>query len=134
MILNRLARAFQTAISVVTHDEKIIPTFKTHLPYPRRQDLQRGRRRTSLMNITFLGAAREVTGSSYRAAADGVRVLVDCDIMLITGFQATSTFGRRLVDGAKHVRLRANAFAANLQTQFGWDAMAPEPGFSIELD
>jgi putative ABC transport system ATP-binding protein len=27
-ILNRLAQAFQTAIIVVTHDEKIIPTFK----------------------------------------------------------------------------------------------------------
>jgi len=27
-ILNRLAREFQTAIIVVTHDEKIIPTFK----------------------------------------------------------------------------------------------------------
>ncbi len=27
-ILNRLAQEFQTAIIVVTHDEKIIPTFK----------------------------------------------------------------------------------------------------------
>jgi len=30
------------------------------------------------MNLTFLGAAREVTGSSYLVEADGVRFLVDC--------------------------------------------------------
>jgi metallo-beta-lactamase family protein len=102
--------------------------------------------------------------------------------ILITGFQAAGTFGRRLVDGAKRVRLLgedipvradlytlgglsahadrtallawlghfrskprkvfvvhgeetvATGFAADLQTQFGWDAMAPEPGFSVELD
>ena len=28
----------------------------------------------------------------------------------------------------------ANGFAADLQTQFGWDAMAPEPGFSVVLE
>ncbi|MDP3420533.1 MAG: MBL fold metallo-hydrolase RNA specificity domain-containing protein, partial [Thiobacillus sp.] len=102
--------------------------------------------------------------------------------ILITGFQAAGTFGRRLVDGAKRVRLLgedipvradlytlgglsahadrtallawlghfrskprrvfvvhgeetvANAFAADLQTQVGWDAMAPEPGFSVVLE
>lgn len=30
------------------------------------------------MNLTFLGAAREVTGSSYLVEAEGVRFLVDC--------------------------------------------------------
>lgn len=30
------------------------------------------------MNLTFLGAAREVTGSSYLVETDGVRFLVDC--------------------------------------------------------
>jgi len=102
--------------------------------------------------------------------------------ILITGFQAAGTFGRRLVDGAKRVRLLgedipvradlytlgglsahadrtallawlghfrsrprkvfvvhgeeavANGFAAELQTQFGWDAMAPTPGQSVILD
>jgi metallo-beta-lactamase family protein len=102
--------------------------------------------------------------------------------ILITGFQAAGTFGRRLVDGAKRVRLLgedipvradlytlgglsahadrtallawlghfrskprkvfvvhgeeavANGFAADLQTQFGWDAMAPLPGQSVVLD
>lgn len=102
--------------------------------------------------------------------------------ILITGFQAAGTFGRRLVDGAKRVRLLgedipvradlytlgglsahadrtallawlghfrskprqvfvvhgeetvATGFAADLQKQFGWDAMAPEPGHSAILD
>ena len=102
--------------------------------------------------------------------------------ILITGFQAAGTFGRRLVDGAKRVRLLgedipvradlytlgglsahadrtallawlghfrskprqvfvvhgeeavATGFAADLQKQFGWDVMAPEPGHSAILD
>jgi metallo-beta-lactamase family protein len=102
--------------------------------------------------------------------------------ILITGFQAAGTFGRRLVDGAKRVRLLgedipvradlytlgglsahadrsallawlrhfrctprrvfvvhgeedvATGFAADLHTQFGWDAMAPTPGHSVILD
>jgi metallo-beta-lactamase family protein len=101
--------------------------------------------------------------------------------ILITGFQAAGTFGRRLVDGAKRVRLLgedlpvradlytlgglsahadraalldwlghfrskprrvfvvhgedsvATGFAADLQKQFGWDAMAPTPGHSVIL-
>ena len=96
--------------------------------------------------------------------------------ILITGFQAAGTFGRRLVDGAKRVRLLgedipvradlytlgglsahadrtalltwlghfrskprqvfvvhgeetvAKDFAADLKTQFDWNAMAPAPG------
>jgi metallo-beta-lactamase family protein len=28
----------------------------------------------------------------------------------------------------------ANGFAADLQTQFGWDAVAPQPGQSVVLD
>lgn len=32
------------------------------------------------MKLTFLGAAREVTGSSYLVEADGVRFLVDCGL------------------------------------------------------
>lgn len=102
--------------------------------------------------------------------------------ILITGFQAAGTFGRRLVDGAKRVRLLgedisvradlytlgglsahadrtallswlghfrskprqvfvvhgeesvATGFAADVKTQFGWDAMAPPPGHSVNLD
>ncbi len=102
--------------------------------------------------------------------------------ILITGFQAAGTFGRRLVDGAKRVRLLgedisvradlytlgglsahadrtallswlghfrskprqvfvvhgeesvATGFAADLKSQFGWDAMAPPPGHSVGLD
>ena len=102
--------------------------------------------------------------------------------ILITGFQAAGTFGRRLVDGAKRVRLLgedipvradlytlgglsahadrsallawlghfrgrprqvfvvhgedsvATGFAADLQSQFGWDAQAPLPGHSVILD
>jgi metallo-beta-lactamase family protein len=102
--------------------------------------------------------------------------------ILITGFQAAGTFGRRLVDGAKRVRLLgedlpvradlytlgglsahadrtallawlghfrskprqvfvvhgeetvATGFAEDLQKQFGWDAIAPAPGYSVILD
>ena len=102
--------------------------------------------------------------------------------ILITGFQAAGTFGRRLVDGARRVRLLgedipvraslytlgglsahadrnallawlghfrsrprqvfvvhgedtvANGFAATLQKRLGWDAMAPQPGQSVNLD
>jgi metallo-beta-lactamase family protein len=102
--------------------------------------------------------------------------------ILITGFQAAGTFGRRLVDGAKRVRLLgedipvradlytlgglsahadrtallnwvghfhskprqvfvvhgeetvATGFAADLQSQLGWNAMAPTPGQSFNLD
>lgn len=102
--------------------------------------------------------------------------------ILITGFQAAGTFGRRLVDGAKRVRLLgedipvradlytlgglsahadrtallawlghfrskprqvfvvhgeetvAKDFAADLKTQFDWDAMAPAPGHSVILE
>jgi metallo-beta-lactamase family protein len=101
--------------------------------------------------------------------------------ILITGFQAAGTFGRRLVDGAKRVRLLgedipvradlytlgglsahadrsallnwlghfrrqprqvfvvhgeetvATGFAADLQTRFGWDAVAPSLGQSVIL-
>jgi len=101
--------------------------------------------------------------------------------ILITGFQAAGTFGRRLVDGAKRVRLLgedipvradlytlgglsahadraallswlghfrrpprktfvvhgeetvAMGFAADLRTELGWDAEAPEPGTSVIL-
>ncbi len=102
--------------------------------------------------------------------------------ILITGFQAAGTFGRRLVDGAKRVRLLgedipvradiytlgglsahadrtallawlgnfrnkprqvfvvhgeetvATGFAEDLRKQFGWDAMAPTPGYSVILN
>lgn len=102
--------------------------------------------------------------------------------ILITGFQAAGTFGRRLVDGAKRVRLLgedipvradlytlgglsahadrtallawlghfrskprqvfvvhgeetvAKDFAADLKTQFDWDATAPVPGHSVILE
>lgn len=102
--------------------------------------------------------------------------------ILITGFQAAGTFGRRLVDGAKRVRLLgedipvradlytlgglsahadrtallawlghfrskprqvfvvhgeetvAKDFAADLKTQFDWDAMAPAPGHGVILE
>ena len=32
------------------------------------------------MKLTFLGAAREVTGSRYLVEADGARFLVDCGL------------------------------------------------------
>ncbi len=102
--------------------------------------------------------------------------------ILVTGFQAAGTFGRRLVDGAKRVRLLgedipvradlctlgglsahadrtallnwlghfrntprqvfvvhgeetvATAFAGEVQKQFGWEVMAPAPGYSVILD
>ncbi|MBW8365255.1 MAG: MBL fold metallo-hydrolase [Rhizobium sp.] len=102
--------------------------------------------------------------------------------ILITGFQAAGTFGRRLVDGAKRVRLLgedipvradlytlgglsahadrtallawlghfrskprqvfvvhgeetvAKDFAADLKTQFDWNAMAPAPGHGLILE
>lgn len=102
--------------------------------------------------------------------------------ILITGFQAAGTFGRRLVDGAKRVRLLgedipvradlytlgglsahadrtallawlghfrskprqvfvvhgeetvAKDFAADLKTQFDWNAMAPAPGQGVILE
>lgn len=77
------------------------------------------------MRLTFLGAAGEVTGSSYLVETDSLRFLVDCGMcdagrikhhlrhnlarpectILITGFQAAGTLGRRIVDGAKEVRI-----------------------------
>ncbi|MCA1978313.1 MAG: MBL fold metallo-hydrolase [Thiobacillus sp.] len=45
------------------------------------------------MKLTFLGAAREVTGSSYLVEADGVRFLVDCG--LFQGGRETRAKNRR---------------------------------------
>lgn len=76
-------------------------------------------------SISFLGAAREVTGSCYLIEAGAVRFLVDCgmcdagrirhhqrqnlrrsgSVVMFTGFLAEGALGRRLVDGAQRVRL-----------------------------
>lgn len=48
------------------------------------------------MKLTFLGAAREVTGSSYLVEADGVRFLVDCG--MFQGGRDTREKNRRVFD------------------------------------
>ena len=48
------------------------------------------------MKLTFLGAAREVTGSSYLVEDDGVRFLVDCG--MFQGGRETREKNRRALN------------------------------------
>jgi len=51
-----------------------------------------------MARLSFLGAARTVTGSQYLLEAGGKRLMVDCGM-------TEGTLGRALVEGAKEVRI-----------------------------
>ena len=79
------------------------------------------------MKITLHGAAGDVTGSAYLLETDRARVLVDFGIV---GYQGEGSLGRRLVDGAKSVKIHGETIAvkARIHTLNGFSAHAGQSG------
>ncbi|OGT49646.1 MAG: hypothetical protein A3E82_03240 [Gammaproteobacteria bacterium RIFCSPHIGHO2_12_FULL_38_11] len=55
------------------------------------------------MDITFLGAAKTVTGSKYLITIGSKKILVDCG--LFQGYQAAGTRGERLLRGEPEIKI-----------------------------
>ena len=183
-----------TAATEITFKHMELLDAETHALMGRHGGAQYFRKLEFVEDVEESKALDRVTGGAVIISASGM-----CDAgrikyhlranlarrestILITGFQAAGTFGRRLVDGAKRVRLLgedipvradlytlgglsahadrtallawlghfrskprqvfvvhgeetvAKGFAADLKTQFDWNAMAPAPGQGIILE
>lgn len=67
------------------------------------------------MNLGFLSAAREVTGSYFLVGAADPRFLIDCG----------------MVHGEASA---AQAFAERLRAECGWDVSVPEPSQRVQCN
>ncbi|MHB0919290.1 MAG: MBL fold metallo-hydrolase RNA specificity domain-containing protein [Thiobacillus sp.] len=173
-----------TAATEITYKHMALLDDETHELMGRHGGAAHFRKLNFVEDVEESKALDRITGGAVIISASGMRANLARreSTILITGFQAAGTFGRRLVDGAKRVRLLgedlpvradlytlgglsahadrtallawlghfrskprrvfvvhgeetvATGFAADLQRQFGWDAMAPEPGHSVTLD
>ncbi len=80
------------------------------------------------MNLNFLGAAREVTGSCHLIETTDVRFLVDCGMVRGGRKPPARTF---VVHGEETGAL---TFADGLRAERGWDVTVPGPSTRVRWE